>query len=276
MVKNLKEIIIFILIVIVLGAAVWCFFLKNANTHERLMHENMLFKEEILKKKAHEKFSRAQDEIEGLQKSIDNLMAKSASLESELFSNRQELELAKKNLTSLKNNNISARQQIEQANLNIDNLKKRIAYLVKEALGADERLMLLMKTKDALDEQVRQYEQAASAQVPAVTQRDYVQEQYGYEDTADIVSKETILTEPSFKQGEVLTVNREFAFLVINLGKSDGIAEGMRLKIMRDGRNLANVKVETVREHISAAALVDKENLSQIRAGDKAVVIGTI
>jgi hypothetical protein len=276
MVKNLKEIIIFILIVIALGAAVWCFFLKKANTQERLLHEDMLFKEEVLKKKGQEKLSRAQDEIEGLQKSIDNLMAKSASLESELFSNRQELELAKKNLTSLKNNNISARQQIEQANLNIDNLKKRIAYLVKEALGADERLMLLMKTKDALDEQVRQYEQAASAQVPAVTQREYVQEQYGYEDTADIVSKETILTEPSFKQGEVLTVNREFAFLVINLGKSDGIAEGMRLKIMRDGRNLANVKVETVREHISAAALVDKENLSQIRAGDKAVVIGTI
>jgi len=270
MIKNLKEIIIFFLVVTTLGSAAWCFLWKKANVQERILYEDTLFKEKILKKKAQEQLTRAQNEIEGLRKSIDNLIEKSASLESELFSGRQELELAKRNIIKLKNQNISSKRKIEKANLSITNLKNRIAHLVKEALSADDRLMLLMKTKDALSQQLEQYGQKIVQQVPIKQQ-----EQYLYEDIPDTVT-ETVLYEPSFAQGEVLTVNREFAFLVINLGRSHGIEEGMILSIKRDDKNLAQARIETVREHISAAALIDKENLPQIRAGDKALIIGNI
>ena len=270
MIKNLKEIIIFFLVIAALGSAAWCFLLRKANVQERLLYEDTLFKEKVLKEKAQEKSARVQDEIEGLQKSIDNLMAKSVSLESELLSSRQELELAKRKLTKLRNQNTSARRETEKANLSIINLKNKVAHLVKEALNADDRLMLLMKTKDALSQQLEQYEQKISQQAPPERQ-----ERYLYEDIPDTVT-ETVLYEPSFAHGEVLTVNREFAFLVINLGRSHGMEEGMVLSIKRDDRNLAQARVETVREHISAAALVDKENLSQIRAGDKAIIIGNI
>ena len=270
MIKNLKEIIIFFLIVVTLGSAAWCFLLRRAVVQERLFHEDNLFKEKVLNKKAQEKLFRIQNEIEGLQKSIDNLIEKFTPLKSELFSSGRELGLAKRNLTELKDQNISTGQEIEHINSDITNLKNRIAHLVKEALSADDRLTLLMKTKDALSQQLEQYEQKISQQAPVRQQ-----EQYLYEDIPDMVT-ETILDEPLFASGEVLTVNREFAFLVVNIGKSDGIEEGMALSIRRDDRNLAQARVETVREHISAAALVDKENLSQIRAGDKAIIIGNI
>ena len=294
MIKNLKEIIIFFLVVTALGSAAWCFLWKKANVQERILYEDTLFKEKVLKKKAQEQLTRAQNEMEGLQKSIDNLIAKSASLESELLSGRQELELAKRNLAKLKNQNTSSKREIEKANLNVTNLKNRIVHLVKEALNADDRLMLLMKTKDALSQQLEQYEQKISRSIKkhmddreephpgdalsqSVSHQAPIrqQEQYLYEDVSDTVT-ETVLYEPLFAQGEVLTVNREFAFLVINLGKSQGIEEGMILSIKRDDKNLAQARVETVREHISAAALVDKENLSQIRPGDKAFIMGNI
>jgi myosin heavy subunit len=270
MTKNLKEIIIFILVVAAIGCAGWCFLLRRASVQERLLHEDTLFRETVLKKKAGEQLARMQNEINGLQKSISNLLSKSAQLESELISNRQELGIAQRSLTQLKNQAISKRRDIERANSNIDGLKNKIAHIAKETLDADERLMFLMKTKNALSQQVAEYEQKSASKAPAVRQEERLYE------TAPRISTETIPYEPLFDPGEVLTVNREFAFLVINMGKSHGIKEGMVLSIRRDDRNLAQVRVETVREHISAAALIDKENMAQIRAGDKAFVIGDI
>jgi septal ring factor EnvC (AmiA/AmiB activator) len=270
MIKNLKEIIIFILVVTAIGSAAWCFLLRRANVQERLLHEDMLFKENILKKKADEQLSRVQNEVDGLQKSIDNLISKSAQLESELIASRQELNLAKRNLTQLKNKNTSASRDIERINSNIYDLKNKIAHIVKETLDADEGLMLLLKTKDALIQQIEQYEQQAARKLSEKSRGGYL-----YKSDLDI-SQETLMDEAEFVSGEVLTVNREFSFLVINLGKSHGIEEGMTLRIKRDDKSLAQVRVETVRDHISAAALIDKENISQIRAGDKAFIVGGV
>jgi myosin heavy subunit len=270
MIKNLKEIIIFICVIIALGSAAWCFLLRQANVQERLLHEDMLLKENILKKKASEQLSRMQNEVDGLQKSIDNLISKSTQLESELISSRQELSLAKRNLTQLKNQNASAKRDIERINSNIANLKNKIAHIVKETLDADEGLMLLLKTKDALSRQVEKYEQQSSMKSPEQNRGGYL-----YKTEPDI-PEETLMDEAQFASGEVLTVNREFSFLVINLGKSHGIEEGMTLRIKRDNKNLAQVRIETVREHISAAALMDKENISQIRAGDKVFIVGGV
>jgi hypothetical protein len=69
--------------------------------------------------------------------------------------------------------------------------------------------------------------------------------------------------------GEILTINREFDFVVISLGKVDGIKEGMALQVYRDENRLGQIEIETVRDNISAAAITDKENLSRMRPGDK-------
>ena len=42
----------------------------------------------------------------------------------------------------------------------------------------------------------------------------------------------------------------------------------MIFNIRRDNSNIGQIRVETVRENISAAALIDKDALSEIRAGD--------
>ena len=64
--KNIKEIIIFFLIIAAIGSAAWCFLLRKANLEERLLREDTLFGETVLKKKAHEQLSRVQNEVEGL------------------------------------------------------------------------------------------------------------------------------------------------------------------------------------------------------------------
>jgi hypothetical protein len=263
MIRYLKIFISFALISIAIGITIWCFLLKSSYQVERLVREDSLFQERVVVEKAQERLSRIKNEIDGLSKSIDNLVQRAASLESEAFSHKQELDIAKSQLIRLNNHNLSVRHQIEQANANIINIQSRLEYFTKETLKVDERLELLLKTKDALIRQLEQYIKTPAQPTAAVRS---TQDQ-------DIYStmQEEEFYEGDFLAGEVLTVNREFAFLVVNLGQSSGIKEGMILTIQRDNRNLAQAKVETVRERISAAALIDKENLSQIRAGDKAL-----
>jgi len=253
--------------VVVLIFASWCFFDRQNNTRQRLAHEEAFFKEEVLKKKDQEQLARLQDEVDGLQKSIDNLMNRSASLESELLAAKHELASAERDLRKYRGQALAVRQEAERVNADISDLKNRVAVLVKQTLDADQRLMILMKTKNALADQLKIYQQTTHREEPAAQQyARHIREQ-----DIDTVT-ETVIDRPVLPSGEVLTVNREFAFLVINLGKSSGMEEGMVLDIRRENKDLGQARVETVRENISAAALVDKDNLSQIRAGDKVFV----
>ncbi|MDD5503991.1 MAG: hypothetical protein PHV77_01610 [Candidatus Omnitrophica bacterium] len=261
------NIILIIVLVFALVFAFWCFLDKGNNTRQRLLHEEMLSKEEALKEKDQEQLTRLQDDVDGLQKSIDNLMNRSASLESELLSAKRQLESAERDIRQCRGRMLTARQETDRINTNIADLKNRIAVLVKQTLDADQKLMILMKTKEALADQLESYKSAARQQ--PVSQQ--YEEQNIRERDLDTVT-ETVIDNPALPSGEVLTVNREFAFLVTNLGKSSGIEEGLVLDIRRDNKSLGRCRVETVRENISAAALVDKDNLSQIRAGDKVFV----
>jgi chromosome segregation ATPase len=271
MFKNLYQIIIVICISIAIGIAAWCFLLKKSFLEDRLIQEDFLFREKVVVKKAQENLSRLQNEIDGLNGNIERLIKKAALLESELIAGKQELDRAKQELDRLDAQDVSLNKEIEQAQSSIKELKKRIAYSAQEVLKADERLSLLVKTKDALMRQLEEYTEKQAQAVPAPARKQIIPSttEQAYPEYGEI-------DERDFLTGEVLTVNREFAFLVVNLGKSSGITEGMQLSIRRDNRNLAQVKVETVRENISAAALIDKDNLSQIRAGDRVLVLDDI
>lgn len=255
--KNIKEITILILVIAVAAAAGWSFFLRKAAVNERLLAEDTLFNETILNKKAKEKLSRAEKEKEGLQKSVDSLAEKARALDIEIAGYKKEVYGLKDRLSAIDNDFSSTRSRIEIAESSIDNLENRIAYVINEVRKNSEKLTLLKKTRDALEQQLEEYSRKRTVKAAAKrTGRNFT----GKTAAADSYS------EPL---GEVLTINREFAFLVISLGKKDGITEGMVFDIKRDNRDLGRLRVETVRENISAAALIDKDTLSEIRAGDK-------
>ena len=265
MIKYLKIFISFALISITIGITIWCFLLKSSYQAERLVWEDSLFQERVVVEKAQERLSRIKNEIDGLNKSTDNLVQRAASLESEAFSHKQELDIAKSQLTRLNNHNLSVRKQIEQANANIINIQSRLEYFTKETLKVDERLELLLKTKDALIQQLEQY-----IKTPAQPTAAGRSTQDQYQDIYSTMQEEEFY-EGDFLAGEVLTVNREFAFLVVNLGQSSGIKEGMILTIQRDNRNLAQAKVETVRDYISVALFIDAEDVPVVKTGDKVI-----
>lgn len=270
MYKNIKDIIIIVLVVLALCAGVWCFLLKKVAISERLLAEDSLFNETIAEKKAQEKLSRVDKEKEGLKKNVSDLMKKAMALDNELAGYKNAISFSKRQLSRLNNDSILAQREITQIDSNFKNLKNRVDYISKDTMKISEKLTLLTKTRDALQDRLSRYEQEEPLEQIQYQANDDVPDTATYASAAPAVeqSNTSLAGESAAIYGEVLTINREFAFIVISLGRRDGITEGMVFNIQRDNRNIGQIRVETARENISAAALIDKHTLSEIRAGD--------
>ena len=247
---KIKEIIITLFIVVSVATAAGIFFMKNIKIDERLLAEDNLFQEKVMNKKIDEKFSRAEEERDGLEKSVENLLAKAKALSAELVTYKKKISSQAQQLSRLKSQVNFDQKSIKNKNSNISDLKIRVATTLKDKLKLSDDVTLLENATDAL--------------------RTRFAELFKDSDTvADSSSNVEVSQGLGMADGEVLTVNREFSFLVVSLGRKDAIAEEALLTVVRDNNILGQVKVETVRENISAAALIDKSQISRMRAGDK-------
>ena len=68
--------------------------------------------------------------------------------------------------------------------------------------------------------------------------------------------------------GQVMVVNREYDFIVMNLGKNQGLSVGQEFQIVRGNEVLGKVKVEKVYDELSAAAILPESRKDSIREGD--------
>ena len=75
-------------------------------------------------------------------------------------------------------------------------------------------------------------------------------------------------TSPGGLQGQVVVVNREYDFIVMSLGKNQGLQIGQEFQIVRGEEVLGRVKVEKVYDELSAAAILPQSKKDAIREGD--------
>ncbi|RKY37335.1 MAG: hypothetical protein DRP78_01400 [Candidatus Omnitrophota bacterium] len=69
-------------------------------------------------------------------------------------------------------------------------------------------------------------------------------------------------------QGQVLVVNKEFEFVVINLGKKDGMKVSDTLDVYRGRTRIGKVRIERIYDTMSSAVILSKFTNSSIRDGD--------
>ena len=69
--------------------------------------------------------------------------------------------------------------------------------------------------------------------------------------------------------GKVIVVNKEYNFVVIDLGRKSGINTGDIFTVLRDNKKLGEVKVEKVHEAMSAANMVSANMKDNVKEGDQ-------
>jgi hypothetical protein len=82
-------------------------------------------------------------------------------------------------------------------------------------------------------------------------------------------SPETSVTAGATTGGKVLTVNRKFNFVVINQGLQEGLKMGDKLKVLKQGNEVATVQIEKLYDKFSAATLVEENPKQQVVEGDE-------
>jgi len=76
--------------------------------------------------------------------------------------------------------------------------------------------------------------------------------------------------EPSLMDGSVISVKEEWSFVVGNLGEKQGVKIGMPMRVMRDDRKIAILRVVDVRQKICGAVIQEMDsNKEKIRVGDR-------
>src|SRR5881409_3813361 len=78
------------------------------------------------------------------------------------------------------------------------------------------------------------------------------------------------LPEPSLMDGSVISVKDEWSFVVGNLGEKQGVKIGMPMRVMRNDRKIATLRVVDVRQKICGAVIQEMDfEKEKIRVGDR-------
>src|SRR5213595_20179 len=76
--------------------------------------------------------------------------------------------------------------------------------------------------------------------------------------------------EPSLMDGSVISLKEEWSFVVGNLGEKQGVKNGMAMRVMRNDRKIATLRVVDVRQKICGAVIQEMDSEKEkIKVGDR-------
>jgi hypothetical protein len=84
-------------------------------------------------------------------------------------------------------------------------------------------------------------------------------------------TKEAATAVSGGQEGKVLVINKDYNFVVINLGTRDGVEVGTPFSIFRGNKYIGDIKVEKVHDAMSAAGFVTDGLKDIVNEGDKVV-----
>jgi len=183
----------------------------------------------------------------------------------DLVSEREERSAAVTELTKLRNENVSLKRELVLAN--------------KEQMKLQDSLKGAMDRKMALESRISEAENILKEKSLAFSELQN-QLKEAIVGSKGVTATETASVElppivvkpsaPGLKgvRGEIIAVNREEKFVVVDLGEGSGLRPGVLLKAMRGDREIATLEVIETRKEISAADIKQVIGGFTIQEGD--------
>ena len=74
--------------------------------------------------------------------------------------------------------------------------------------------------------------------------------------------------QPASKSNQIMTVNRKFNFVVVNVGMRDQIKIGDHLVVRRANKDVGRIQVEKLYDNFAAATILEESKNAPIKEGD--------
>lgn len=258
-----KVIILIIVILISLSVAGGALYLFQ-NEHTRNIElENKLNDLTTKQKAAETRLAEAQRSISTLESSLKDNTSQIENLTSQLEQEKTAKEDALAKIEQM-------RAELDQQKQLRSDLEKKLSKAENDAKGIQAKLGAIESEKAKLEAKVRDLEAKSNVELGKI-----------------VVSPETAQARPQDNQsgnaarpaaapgqlleGKVLVLNKEYNFLVINLGNKDGVGVGDLFAVYRADKYIGDVKVEKVQEAMAAAGLGSEDVKNKVKEGDKVV-----
>ena len=166
--------------------------------------------------------------------------------------------------------------QLRMEALGLASANKDRTKLEQRLLAAVSDLQLAQKARDDYRDQMLRLNEAILHYIKT-SQGDDAQARMDVEtqlrSTNDLVTKSTNpqgAPEPGLMDGAVISVKEEWSFVVGNLGEKQGVKIGMPMRVMRDDRKIATLRVVDVRQKICGAVVQEMDSKKdKIKVGDR-------
>ena len=221
----------------------------------------------------------AESENGDLKTRIENVQQTKARLEADLALAQRSLVESKDELANSLKAQETLTRSIEDREREIARLTKDLDQAKDESSQVSNQIGALQSERDEAKRQLAELEQAKNdleAKLMAMDQPtvelDKVLVNSGASEAASggamVMPVSTTSPAGATSDGQVVVINREYDFVVVNLGKNHGVAVGQEFQIARGNEVLGRVKVEKVYDELSAAAILPDSKKSSIREGD--------
>ena len=206
-------------------------------------------------------------ENEQLQKELSIAQESIKALTSSLAESNAEAEELRRKYSDL---------QLRMEALGLASASKDRAKLEQRLLSAVSDLQLAQKERDEYRDQMLHLNEAVlfylkSSQGGDAKARMDVEAQLRSINT--LVTKSSGTPDaagPGLMGGSVISVKDEWSFVVGNLGEKQGVKIGMPMRVMRDDRKIATLRVVDVRQKICGAVIQEMDSKKeQIKVGDR-------
>ena len=204
---------------------------------------------------------------EDLRKQLSIEQESVKALTSSLAESNAEAELFRRKYSDL---------QLRMEALGLASADKDRAKLEQRLLAAVSDLQLAQKERDEYRDQMLRLNEAILRYLKT-SQGDDAQARMDVEtqlrSTSQVVTRSRNapdLPQPSLMDGSVISVKDEWSFVVGNLGEKQGVKIGMPMRVMRDDRKIATLRVVDVRQKICGAVIQEMNSEKEkIRVGDR-------
>ncbi|MBN1913685.1 MAG: hypothetical protein JW788_04725 [Candidatus Omnitrophica bacterium] len=272
--KNKLSVSIMVLLILValsLSGTVFYFLQKEKAKSSSLevALEDIRFKERAAQGKVEEyqgivsglelKLKTSQEEVDKL--SVELNQEKSSKEEA-----LNQLEQLRAELAQQKNMKEELEQRVKKEKEESQNIRNRVKELEDKRLRLEERIKELESELEQAKD--RGVELGTVVVTPEIKEEEPAAEQGpALEQAAPAVSKETQKILP--QEGKVLVINKDYNFVVVNLGQRDGIRIGDVFSVYSKNQYIGDIKVEKIHDSMSAAAFLSEDTKDRIKEGDK-------
>jgi hypothetical protein len=166
--------------------------------------------------------------------------------------------------------------QLRMEALGLEAANKDKAKLEQRLLSAVSDLQLLRKEREQYRDQMLRLTEAMLQLLKTSTGADpkaRAEVEAQLRSTNELVAKAASAPnepQPTLMDGNVVSVKDEWSLVVGNLGEKQGVKIGMPLRVVRDGRVIATLRVVDVRQKICGAVVQEMDSgKEKIKVGDR-------